>query len=41
MNDGVLINPFDLFGITIDNTLNELKRSYYNMALLCHPDKGG
>jgi curved DNA-binding protein CbpA len=41
MNESALINPFALFGITSDNSLNELKRVYYNMALLCHPDKGG
>ena len=41
MNNQTLINPFELLGITVNNTLNELKRSYYNMALICHPDKGG
>ena len=36
-----LINPFKLLGVNIDSSLNEIKKSYYNLALLCHPDKGG
>ena len=36
-----LINPYDLLGIKSDASLSELKKNYYNMALLCHPDKGG
>ena len=41
MNNQTLINPFALLGVTTNSTFNELKRNYYNMALLCHPDKGG
>lgn len=41
MNTQNLINPFALLGITTNTTFNELKRNYYNMALMCHPDKGG
>jgi len=36
-----MINPFDLFGLTIESELSELKKAYYSLALLCHPDKGG
>ena len=41
MNNSVLINPYALLGVTVNSTFNELKRNYYNMALMCHPDKGG
>lgn len=41
MNKQSLINPFSLLGITTNSTFNELKKNYYNMALMCHPDKGG
>lgn len=36
------INPIELFGLNFKN-LNEkdLKKKYYELALLCHPDKGG
>jgi hypothetical protein len=37
----ISINPYDLLGITIDSTVADLKKSYYTLALLCHPDKGG
>ena len=36
-----LINPYNLLGVTIKSNLNELKKSYYNLSLICHPDKGG
>ena len=41
MNKQNLINPFGLLGVTPNSTFSELKRNYYNMALMCHPDKGG
>jgi len=39
-----LINPFELLGFDSKKpniNLKELKKNYYNLALLCHPDKGG
>lgn len=36
-----LINPFQLLGINYDSSELELKKSYYKLSLLCHPDKGG
>lgn len=36
-----LINPFSLFGISYKSDLTELKKAYYSMSLICHPDKGG
>ena len=35
------INPYALLGVTHDSTLDELRKAYYAMSLLCHPDKGG
>ena len=36
-----LINPYELLGVNIDSTLSELKKNYYNLSLIVHPDKGG
>ena len=35
------LNPFDLLGVSIHSSPDEVKQSYYNLALLCHPDRGG
>lgn len=36
-----MINPYDILGLTSKSTLIDLKKSYYQMALICHPDRGG
>lgn len=36
-----LIDPYGLLGVDSRSSLSELKKNYYNLALLCHPDKGG
>lgn len=37
-----ILNPYELMGIDAHNpSLQKLKKAYYNLALLCHPDKGG
>lgn len=36
-----LINPYLLLGVTINTTKDELKKRYYDLAILMHPDKGG
>ena len=36
-----LLNPFDLFGLNLNSSISELKKSFYNLSLICHPDKGG
>jgi hypothetical protein len=45
MTDFSIINPYDFLGFDSKNanniTLNDLKLTYYNLALICHPDKGG
>lgn len=36
------INPYQLLGINPNMPdLKQLKKSYYRLAMLCHPDKGG
>lgn len=35
------INPYNLLNLTPKSTLEEAKKSYYSLSLLCHPDKGG
>ena len=36
-----LINPYELLGVNINSCLKEVRKSYYNFAKICHPDKGG
>ena len=36
-----MINPYDLLGVTFTSTCQEVKRRYYALACLCHPDRGG
>jgi len=40
-----LFDPFEFLGFDSKNpndiTLKDLKKSYYTLALICHPDKGG
>ena len=33
--------PLNLFGLDEDDGLCELKKRYYELAMLCHPDRGG
>ena len=40
MSEG-LINPFELLGVTIDSTSRDVRKAYYKLSLVCHPDKGG
>jgi len=35
------INPYQLLGVNTNSTISELKKNYYNLALICHPDRGG
>lgn len=36
-----IVDPYAFFGVTPNSTLRELSQAYYQMALICHPDKGG
>ena len=37
----VFINPYELFEINEESSIKDLKKSYYNLCLIAHPDKGG
>ena len=41
MNNSSLINPYKLFHLTYKSSLDKLRKAYYKIALICHPDKGG
>lgn len=40
-NEAKLLNPFELMGVTLDSTEADVKKKYYELACLAHPDKGG
>ncbi len=35
------IQPYELFGVTPTSTIQEIRRAYFKLSLICHPDKGG
>ena len=37
----ISVNPYELLGVNSTSSIKELKNNYYNLALYCHPDKGG
>lgn len=41
MESKSLINPYSLLGVKTSSTISELKKNYYQLSLLTHPDKGG
>lgn len=36
-----LINPYELLGLKTNSNVSQLKKNYYHLSLLTHPDKGG
>jgi hypothetical protein len=40
-SNNIAINPYQFLGLTVNSTLSELKKVYYELSLYCHPDKGG
>jgi DnaJ-class molecular chaperone len=36
-----MLNPYELLGVTIDTSKDDIKKIYYQLSLLAHPDKGG
>ena len=36
-----LIDPYKLLGVNCNSSISDLKKNYYNLSLLTHPDKGG
>jgi len=39
--DDNVVDPYALLGVTIASTCQEVRRAYYALALVAHPDKGG
>ena len=37
----MVLNPYDLLGVTVNATVQEVRKRYYALACLCHPDRGG
>lgn len=35
------LNPFDLLGVTPNSSCADVRKRYYALACLCHPDRGG
>ena len=35
------IDPYSLLGVDYNSTLDILKKAYYELSLICHPDRGG
>lgn len=36
-----IINPYELLNVTTNSTLQEVKKSYYELAKIMHPDRSG
>jgi DnaJ-class molecular chaperone len=36
-----LINPFELLGVDCKSSRDDVKKRFKDLALICHPDKGG
>lgn len=41
MEPGGLVNPYDLLGVTPNHRPSDVRKAYYALACLCHPDRGG
>lgn len=37
----MLLDPFNLLGVTMHSTCQEVRKRYYGLACICHPDRGG
>lgn len=35
------VDPYSLLGVNINSQIEEVRRAYYDLSLICHPDKGG
>lgn len=40
-NTNIHLNPYDFLGVTPKSSLDDIKKAYYSLALIMHPDKGG
>ena len=37
----MVLNPYELLGVTPNSSSQEVRKRYYALACLCHPDRGG
>lgn len=37
----MVLDPFGLLGVNCNSTLQEVRKKYYALASMCHPDRGG
>lgn len=37
----MVLNPYELLGVSVNATVQEVRKRYYALACLCHPDRGG
>jgi spore coat protein CotF len=35
------IDPYKLLGVTYESSITEVRKAFFELALICHPDKGG
>lgn len=35
------VSPYDLLGVTVNSSLQDVRKAYFELSKLCHPDKGG
>lgn len=36
-----VVNPYDFLGVNESSSMAEVRRAFYQLSLVCHPDKGG
>lgn len=37
----MVLNPYEFLGVTPNSTTEDVRKQYYALACLCHPDRGG
>lgn len=37
----MVLHPYELLGVSVNATVQEVRKRYYALACLCHPDRGG
>lgn len=37
----MVLHPYELLGVSVNATVQEVRKRYYTLACLCHPDRGG
>lgn len=36
-----MVNPYEFLGVTPTSPMTEVRRAFFRLSLMCHPDKGG